>query len=344
MNIVLFETAGKQKYNAGSKARQDALKIAISCGYKHIPLFHNGNTRFLIVLEIIRSCFSSICHIGKEEQLVVQYPYYPMLMNKFLFWVLRTGKNIKEYNVSVLIHDLPGLRDYIFNDSSQNVALSAELHMMRGCNLIYHNEAMRDICESVCPASSYQILESFDYLYSGETCQRKYSVSPTVMIAGNLSREKSGYVYQLYNVKGIDFDVFGANYEGGDAGNIHYRGKFAPEELISRLDGQFGLVWDGDTINSCNGTTGNYLRYNNPHKFSLYIAAGVPVIVWKKSAMAEYVSKNRIGISVHNLCELSSRLSKIDETRYNQMVENVMRVREDIIHGRQLLRVLSKVN
>lgn len=38
MNIVLFESAGKQKYNAGSKARQDALQIAKDCGYRAFML------------------------------------------------------------------------------------------------------------------------------------------------------------------------------------------------------------------------------------------------------------------------------------------------------------------
>ena len=36
---------------------------------------------------------------------------------------------------------------------------------------------------------------------------------------------------------------------------------FLPEELIENLEGSLGLVWDGNTIETCDGPFGNYLRY-----------------------------------------------------------------------------------
>ena len=56
-------------------------------------------------------------------------------------------------------------------------------------------------------------------------------------------------------------------------------GSFLPDELPSALEGSFGLVWDGDSSKTCSGVFGEYLRYNNSHKASLYLASGFPIIV-----------------------------------------------------------------
>ena len=57
------------------------------------------------------------------------------------------------------------------------------------------------------------------------------------------------------------------------------------------MEGNWGLVWDGNSIDTCSGNFGEYLRLNAPFKFSLYLAAKRPVVVWRESAMAEYVRK-----------------------------------------------------
>lgn len=47
---------------------------------------------------------------------------------------------------------------------------------------------------------------------------------------------------------------------------------------------------------TCNGGFDEYLKYNNPHKFSLYLAARVSVIVWSQSTLANFVRGNEIGL------------------------------------------------
>lgn len=61
-------------------------------------------------------------------------------------------------------------------------------------------------------------------------------------------------------------------------GMKNLEGSYMPEELPEKLEAKYGLVWDGLEITSCEGTFGQYLKYNNPHKFSLYMAAGIAVI------------------------------------------------------------------
>ena len=340
MNYILCETASKQKYNA-AKARMDVKEIAVREGYKIITLFHNGYFKPYIVCEMIYGCFRTICHTGKNDRLLIQYPYYPNWVNQLFLQLLRFGKKIKKYQVTMLLHDVPALRQRISQPDNDQKILTSEIQSWSWVDcVICHNESMLAMLRKAHSFDQYSVLGVFDYLYDGLVCGRNYKVNPTVMIAGNLAKEKCGYIYQLKNVKGIRFDLFGINYSGDVTENIKYRGKYSSDELISHLDGQFGLVWDGDSIDTCNGDFGEYLKYNNPHKFSLYIAAAVPVIVWECSALADYVKKNGLGICVRSLHDLPEVLRNISENDYRKMCQNIGNIRENIVHGKQLKKLI----
>lgn len=119
---------------------------------------------------------------------------------------------------------------------------------------------------------------------------------------------------------------------------------FAPEELVGKLDGQFGLVWDGDSIETCSGAYGAYLRYNSPHKASLYLAAGLPLIVWKESALASYVKEKGVGLCIGSLSGLGSILGRLTEDEYAGMLDNVARERKKIVHGEYLASALKRLS
>ena len=93
----------------------------------------------------------------------------------------------------------------------------------------------------------------FDYLIGieGEKIQErgKRKQGYSCIIAGNLDKQKSAYVYEL--PKDIAFDLYGPNYTGQAGGNICYHGSFPPAELPYELEGNFGLVWDGISVDTC---------------------------------------------------------------------------------------------
>ena len=96
------------------------------------------------------------------------------------------------------------------------------------------------------------------------------------------------------------------------------------EDIVFNLAGSFGLVWDGSSITSCKGRYGEYLRYNNPFKASMYIAAQIPLIVWRQSAIAEFVLKHNIGIAVDSLEEIEKIFDTMTEPQYNRMYKNIV--------------------
>ena len=174
---------------------------------------------------------------------------------------------------------------------------------------------------------------------------KKDSNIEIVIIAGNLNKEKSRYIYEFPNEFKINFSLYGM---GVDIEYLPrcmiYKGSFSPEELPNVLEGGYGLVWDGDSIEGCVGLAGKYLKYNNPHKASLYIAAGKPLIVWKKSAIAPYVCEKEIGITIDNLNDLPHVLKCISKEKYMKLVRNVLKEREALINGEHLKRIYMKIN
>ena len=122
--------------------------------------------------------------------------------------------------------------------------------------------------------------------------------------------------------------------------NVTYCGMFNPDN-ISILSGNWGLVWDGDSIESCSGTWGNYLKIIAPHKFSLYLAAGIPVIVWNQSAMAKLVEKYSIGICISNLQELENKISLVSIDFYNTLINNVLIIQKKIKKGDVLMKIFN---
>lgn len=106
------------------------------------------------------------------------------------------------------------------------------------------------------------------------------------------------------------FYLYGPNYGLEESDNITYGGVLSPEQVPEVLTKGFGLIWDGNTIETCKGGTGEYLRYNNPHKLSLYLSSGLPVIIWKDAAEAKFVCENGVGYTIDSLREIPELMEK----------------------------------
>ena len=161
-------------------------------------------------------------------------------------------------------------------------------------------------------------------------------------MAGNLEQEKAGYLYSLpaepaYNLYGVGFD------EGRALENENYFGSFLPDELPAALKGGFGLVWDGESAETCSGVFGEYLRYNNSHKASLYLASGFPLVVWKQSALSHFVLEQGCGIVVDSLYDLKAIIENLSEDDYQILVKNTKRVGQEIRDGHYLITALNNL-
>jgi hypothetical protein len=191
------------------------------------------------------------------------------------------------------------------------------------------------------------VMTIFDYYSStpmvsiNDVVLRKHEI----VFAGNL--DKSGFLKELLNDnsnKNIKFLLYGilGNLNIDDIPHIIYNGMFSPN-ATNNIHGGWGLVWDGHDIYSCTGNYGNYLRYNSSHKLSLYLACGMPIIVWEHSSLADWVKKEDIGIIIADLRHLSNIIDSITNDEYLQKVRNARSVGEQIRNGSYLTTALKEI-
>ena len=107
----------------------------------------------------------------------------------------------------------------------------------------------------------------------------------------------------------------------------------AADDFIANAPGDYGLVWDGDSLNTCSGHFGEYLRWNSPHKASFYLRAGLPLIVWRCSALAPIVKELGVGILIDRIEDIDRRLSAITPEERATMTANALSVAQRLSTG-----------
>ena len=334
--------------NAGNKARNDVEAILISEGYKGFELkvenWYKMNF-FKAQQHKYRATKSVFDQLGAGDELVIQFPII-----HHTFFISRLIKQAQKRGAKfyLLIHDVETLRhaagsEVKFRHKVRNY-FQEKKALMSVDGIIVHNDIMKKVLVSQgVPADKMVSLEIFDYLipnFEEKTAPQK---DQPIIVAGNLNPTKSGYLYNLpeqpaYNLYGVGYD------ESRALKNTSYFGSFMPDNLPTALEGSFGLVWDGDSSETCQGSYGNYLRFNNSHKASLYLASGFPVVVWKESALAHFILEKSCGIAVASLHDLEAALENLTEKEYADLSENARRIGKDLREGYHLRSALKKLN
>lgn len=329
---------------AGSKATLDALVIAEQEDFE---------TKKVLVLPPSTSFFSKLDKqikymrnwnqiyqsIEDDSIVFLQNPFHYVQAGRKLF--LSKLKKEKHGQVISLVHDVEELRKFMFNSYYHN---EFETMMRVADVLIVHNARMKSFfVKKGFPKDHIVILGIFDYL---TTCISKRSSQDPfqrLMIAGNLNAKKSGYLSQLNRVKNVAIDLYGPNFNPEEihGSTIQYHGVVPSEKLPGLLPNGFGLVWDGSEINTCAGDAGEYLRYNNPHKLSLFLAAGIPVVIWKEAAEAEFVLQNQVGYAVESLQEAADKISECSQSDYDELLLHVSQIQKKLITGYYLRNAME---
>lgn len=339
MNNYCIVERDSHEFHAGSKARNDVGQILTDQGWTALSVHRSRGKSIpdkLKMAAVTWMDWRKVCRtVGQGDTLLVQYPLdmYPKVSRVAIPFLRKMRE--KGVQLIFLIHDLDSLRG-IENNGERQFLETADV-------LVAHNQVMAEyLCERGYGDKAIRTLGLFDYL-SEEACPACNTGDPReVVVAGNLRPDKAGYVYRLGQLDSkVRFRLYGPNYqEGAPQAGVKYCGQYPPEQLPQVLRGGFGLVWDGDEIQSCSGVYGSYLRYNNPHKTSLYLACGLPVIVWDQSAIAEYVVEHHLGLAVRSLEELPRRLQRMDRAEYAALCQGAAEMGERLRRGDMLRRAL----
>ena len=326
MKYFLKETYVKANH-AGPKARMDAEAIMVDVGYKEYYLSESRKNNVL----------------NKDDIIIIQFPLLWKSLKKQIRMRFLKKKNFKAY---LLIHDIESLRNNkirTFSDFKHSIIhfLQNKTVLERVDGIIAHNDKMKsELVKMGISSEKIVTLEIFDYLIPNFNRNKTYA-KDKIFLAGNFDIRKTKYARNLPEKP--EFEIYGINFEHDNLpNNVHYKGVFSPEELPNHLQGGFGLVWDGDSSDTCSGMYGEYLKINNPHKASLYLASNFPIIVWRQSALADFVKKYNCGIIIDSLYEIAGLLESMNEEKYQQLLDNCKKIGEKIRQGDYLKKALEE--
>lgn len=274
-----------------------------------------------------------------EDKLI--FLNYPFLKGRIFDYIIRK-RLLKNNRLCLIVHDIYSLQ----TDKIEKSALKKEINIFNCADrIIFHNETMISfLINHGLKNKKCLSIDLFDYIIDDDIFEKR-NLERKVIFAGNIA--KAPFLSRMCFMKNRDFilELYGPNYDKNNitAEFINYNGILDPIDIVHKLNGSFGLIWDGDSIDKCDGKFGEYLKYNNPFKLSMYIAAGLPIICWSKSATAIFVEKNNIGFCINSLEKISRIFENINENDYERIKLNVEKIGIKVRKGFFLRQALKRL-
>lgn len=325
------------EYNASSKARKDVSYFILNNGFCSIgqndkrKIKNNAFAKSLLALKLyVKILFT----LKKDDVLFLQTS--TKVLKPFLLI-----KKLRSFKIIYLIHDMFSLRfSQKESIAKHQLEIKNDIHLMSQCDyVIAHNPTMIERLRTFgCTAKLFS-LDIFDYhtQYPAPRRTHKDGDKWYISFAGHLP--KSQFLHTLdETLHSLQLIIYGGPAEYFK--HAQYKGTVDAELLPSTIEGHFGLIWEGAYHPE---KEDNYTCINNPHKMSMYIVAGLPIICWKKSAAAQFVEAHGIGFAIESLDEIEKAISMIDQPAYEQMVQNCIDLRMSLIEGKHIEHVINNI-
>ncbi len=330
--IVLLKN--DKALDARQKAPKDVERVLSECGYTPLYIeFQQNHTstlkRIIVGVLVIVRILKALLKVPSGSEIFLQYPttQYWYLFVPLLKW--------KKIRTGIILHDIESFRQ---DGAMSNQDVQELLHFDK---IVAHHEAMTSfLVKRGIPADRIRVFHIWDY-YVDNIGENLRNDRTTICLAGNFS--KSGFLQQLGKLKNeaLYFKLFGNTDLSLQVPTfIECVGSFQPDD-ISQLQGDWGMVWYGDSLDYISGILGDYLKIITSHKIGLYLAKGIPVIVWSESGVAPFITANKLGIAVNSLHELKDRLASITPQEMDAIRASVQVFSQKIRNGEMLKAALQ---
>lgn len=308
--LLISLTKLTNSHDASVKPRTDIAQFLTGPETQvvNVPINVNSKLSKAVGIGWTLSAYLREAIAGANPQVVyIQYPAYSAVVMDHALKILRKRSSAK---IVLLVHDVESLR----MSADHPEFLTAEIHRFNSVDgLIVHNQAMADWLSDHGVTVPMSQLQLFDYINPQQLITD--ATSSNICFAGNL--RKAQFLNDVPFTQ-LQVDVFGNGLTLTNSQLIDHGSK-SPDELPKYLTDRFGLIWDGDSADTCSGEYGEYLKYNSPHKASLYLSSGIPVIVWSQSALAPVVESLGVGFAVNSLADIEPMLNKLSDVDDRRM-------------------------
>ena len=309
--------------HGGTKATRDSYNIAEEMGWTPFDTTLSGGatTRIRRILYIIAKLFQ----IDRSSTFLIQTPVYGIGNQIIAYFIALRFKTV------TIIHDIDSLRGLTSN-ISEYIPWLSQMWISSGKLTEYIQvppEARRKV----------HALAIRDYLIPDFRGPTNCDIHGPIIFAGNLISSKVTWLYnpsinrpplQLY---GVNLDI--ERVRDGDK----YISSFDPDKPCFKEPVGWGLVWDGSKNGKDDAAT-DYELINQPHKLSLYLACGIPVIVWAKSHIANFVTEHGVGICIDDLSDLSRTINAVTPAKYHEILNSSVELSTKLRSGTFLKQFL----
>ncbi len=309
----LLTTTAPKADPLARKAREDVQHQAAEAGYALInPTALQTADKWwqkaVAVGRIMLGWGKLFFKLHHGDLLLVQYPWHPVQAAPIARWALHFLQ-WKGAKTAAFVHDLDSLREM----NNAPARWSDQELLLRFDRIIAQNARMADYLTGQGVKEDAVInLRLHDCLTQEPMPERSLSLS--VCVAGRLGRKDSPYLHALPHSK-LRWHLYGEGWKGKNKREdvTWYGGK------TEAMEGSFGLVWEGRSARTVTGASGAYMMLTSPRKASLYLSAGMPLIVWKWSALAEFVRENKLGLVVESIDAIPAAISALNAQEYAEM-------------------------
>lgn len=323
---------------AGNKAKTDYERILASMGASNLGLpCKIGSNKLYAFFYNLLSMLKASLYMRKGDTIVLQYP-----VKKYFTFICNIA-HLKGAKTISLIHDLGCFR-------RKKLTIPQELKRLAHTDyVIATNESMKQWLIQQGFHKPMGALGFHDYISSAPVPLHTYMHQDrdawSIVYAGSLNLRKNAFILKMKEIdNNFKFHLYGnmSDYNAiAEDKNIIWHGFVQADNFISQVKGDFGLVWDGDSLEECHGDFGGYLKYNTPHKVSFYLRAGLPIIIWKKAAVAPIIVKEGVGIAINSLSELNDIFQTLSKEDLAQMKTRAREMAKKLNEGHFLKNALS---
>lgn len=325
-------------FDAAGKAKTDFEKVLEKLGYKNLGFKQSNIKSFWGTIISFFSITFALIRLPFKSLLITQYPN-----SKFRSYILFIAK-LKRCKIVTIVHDVKTLK----GQNAKN-----ELSKIETDVIIVHNEVMAHWFSTQNVKCKVIVLGIFDYLNDKTPTQNSQVAESdlyNIVYAGGLAHKKNSFLYKIDSEKNNQMKyaikLYGKGFDSDKVAVkdsiLDYLGMFPSYEVAHKIEGHFGLVWDGESTKECAGLLGNYLKFNNPHKTSLYLSAGLPVIIWEEAALSGFIKKNNLGITISSVDELNTTLKNLSKSDYQHIKASVLEHQEKISSGYYYQRAVEE--
>ena len=313
--------------HGGTKARNDCSKIAEQAGWTQFDTTLNGPplTRIFGLLRAL----VKLARLDRASIFLIQTPIHSGIGNNMIAYIMAIF-----FKTATIVHDIDDLRGGRSNTSEFLNRISHTV-IYTG-NLIQHIDKSKNIIQQ------FFHLEMWDYLIPGGASFVDCDISGPIIFAGNLTPHKVGWLYDR-RISRPPVLLYGTDHDASrdPAKGDRYISSFDPDAPPFIGPVGWGLVWNG----SRSGLPTEALDYETicqSHKFSLYVACGIPVIVWDQSHVATLVQKFDLGICVASLESIPEAISKVTPEDYDAIRRAATKVADQLRRGHFLNAALDE--